>query len=310
MLLALETSGIGYSVAVADRADHARTLVVGAHEAGPSAGRLLAAIEFALADGGSTRNDVTAVAVGIGPGGFTGLRVGLTVAKTLAAGLGVPLVGVPTLAAHALYHLEGAQAGEDAARLAVTVDARRRQVFGAVWDLPAADVAFEHATPAHTAPDGAATSHAAATAPTRTTSHGAEAVSLARRLRRAVPVVPEVCEALATFAARLEGLGGGDALPAPISAPLRAPRTLLWCLAPPLHTFVAGGPAGAWRLAGREGSVVPTALEIARLALVEDATAWHLDPDDAEPRYVRGADAKLPAIPQPAAPQPDAPQPG
>jgi tRNA threonylcarbamoyladenosine biosynthesis protein TsaB len=44
-------------------------------------------------------HDATAVAVGTGPGSFTGLRVGMSVAKGLALGLGVPIVGVPSLEA-------------------------------------------------------------------------------------------------------------------------------------------------------------------------------------------------------------------
>ena len=49
-----------------------------------------------LAATGLTRADVAGVVVGVGPGGFTGLRVGLATAKTLAHGLRRPIVGIGT----------------------------------------------------------------------------------------------------------------------------------------------------------------------------------------------------------------------
>jgi tRNA threonylcarbamoyladenosine biosynthesis protein TsaB len=45
------------------------------------------------------KTDIKAVAVSIGPGSFTGLRIGLSTAKTLAYAMNIPVVGVPTLAA-------------------------------------------------------------------------------------------------------------------------------------------------------------------------------------------------------------------
>jgi len=48
-----------------------------------------------------SKSDIKAVAVSIGPGSFTGLRIGLSTAKTLAYAMNIPLVGVPTLAAMA-----------------------------------------------------------------------------------------------------------------------------------------------------------------------------------------------------------------
>ena len=88
-------------------------------------GELLApAIAKVLRDAGADRRDVTAIAVGVGPGPFTGLRVGLVTARTLAAALGVPVHGVCTLDAIAA-------AVSEPAELAVATDARRKEVYWA-----------------------------------------------------------------------------------------------------------------------------------------------------------------------------------
>ena len=58
--------------------------------------RLLSLLTAVLAEVGISMADVTAIGVGTGPGSFTGLRVGLATAKTLAAIRQLPLVGLPT----------------------------------------------------------------------------------------------------------------------------------------------------------------------------------------------------------------------
>lgn len=67
------------------------------------------------------------VAVGMGPGAFTGLRVAMGVAKGFVMGQGAPLVGVSSLAAMA------APACQEGAALLAAGDARRNEIFGAVY---------------------------------------------------------------------------------------------------------------------------------------------------------------------------------
>ena len=71
--------------------------------------------------------DLAAVGVGTGPGGFTGLRVGLATAKTLGWTLGIPLVGVPTT--DALRRAAAAATGADPAAIAVVQPAGARDHY-------------------------------------------------------------------------------------------------------------------------------------------------------------------------------------
>lgn len=63
--------------------------------------RLIPAIERLMGLHGRESRELELIAVSCGPGSFTGLRIGLATAKGLAQALGVPLVGVPTLASYA-----------------------------------------------------------------------------------------------------------------------------------------------------------------------------------------------------------------
>ena len=97
MILAVETATTVCSVALAER----ETLVA---EKTIRAGRthsetLMPHIRELLSAAGADRKDIGAVAVSIGPGSFTGLRIGMASVKALAYAWRVPLVGVPTLEA-------------------------------------------------------------------------------------------------------------------------------------------------------------------------------------------------------------------
>jgi tRNA threonylcarbamoyladenosine biosynthesis protein TsaB len=95
LLLAIETATEEGVVALG-RAD-GELIAQDRWQAGHAHGeRLLGSIEKVLAQARSSLDDVGAIAVGIGPGSFTGLRVGLAVAKGLAFGLDTAIVGIET----------------------------------------------------------------------------------------------------------------------------------------------------------------------------------------------------------------------
>jgi tRNA threonylcarbamoyl adenosine modification protein YeaZ len=88
---------------------------------------LMPSILGVLDQAGATLGEVTAVAVGTGPGPYTGLRAGLVTARALGAALGVPVYGVCTLDAIARAAVRPAAGRE---YLAAT-DARRKEVYWA-----------------------------------------------------------------------------------------------------------------------------------------------------------------------------------
>ena len=105
------------------------------HEPGPGerpghAAQLLALAAELLEERSLRFSDVDRIAVGLGPGGFTGLRIGVATARALAQAVGAELVGVSTLRALAAAAEPQAPAGTGV--LAV-IDARRREVFAAGW---------------------------------------------------------------------------------------------------------------------------------------------------------------------------------
>ncbi|MNO22697.1 tRNA threonylcarbamoyladenosine biosynthesis protein TsaB [compost metagenome] len=118
---------------------------------------LVTAIGDCLEAAGLAKQDLDGIAVGIGPGSYTGIRIAVTTAKTLAWSLRLPVYGVSSLAALALGGWAGAS-GQDAAALgelaarrgeegrratagghwiAPLIDARRGQAYTALFGVPA-----------------------------------------------------------------------------------------------------------------------------------------------------------------------------
>jgi tRNA threonylcarbamoyladenosine biosynthesis protein TsaB len=89
------------------------------------AGRLLGAAEEALAAAGVGWDEVTRIAVGVGPGSFTGLRIGIATARGLAQSRNLPVTGVSTL--------EALARGSGAEIVLAVLDARRGEVFAAAY---------------------------------------------------------------------------------------------------------------------------------------------------------------------------------
>ena len=134
MLLAFDTATPLVTVALHDGEDVVCELV---SERPLQHGEQLAPlIDRALRETGLVREDLTAIGVGVGPGPFTGLRVGLVTARTLGYVLEVPVYGVCTLDVLAIEAVDTGAVGNDDGDggFVVATDARRREVYLATYD--------------------------------------------------------------------------------------------------------------------------------------------------------------------------------
>jgi tRNA threonylcarbamoyl adenosine modification protein YeaZ len=129
MLLALDTATPLVTVALHDGADVVAEL--SADTPMKHGEQLAPLIAGALEQAGIVRQDLTAIGVGVGPGPFTGLRVGLVTARTLGFVLEIPVYGVCTLDVLAV---EAVATGSVERDFAVATDARRKEVYWATYD--------------------------------------------------------------------------------------------------------------------------------------------------------------------------------
>ena len=110
---------------------------------------LAPAVLFVLEQAGATLGELDAVAVDLGPGLFTSLRVGVATAKGLAQGLGRGVIGVTSVEALAHSAFDAGWPGE----VVAVVDARRSEVFAARYARDPAGAVTETSPPTRYLPD-------------------------------------------------------------------------------------------------------------------------------------------------------------
>lgn len=125
-ILALETSAKAVSAAVAE---DGKILCSGYQDTGLTHSRtLMPIVEHILKNTGMTVSDMDAIAAAVGPGSFTGIRIGVSAAKGLAFAVNKPAIAVSTLAAMArnVAFADGL--------IICSMDARRNQIYNALFE--------------------------------------------------------------------------------------------------------------------------------------------------------------------------------
>ena len=132
MILAVDTS-IGSTVVLVDPNGVVRGAAVSETRLGhaEAIGLLL---ERALAEASATPADITHVVAGMGPGPFTGLRIGIAAARVFALARGLPMIPVASHDAAALAATTGAERDIRRGPFAVVTDARRREMAVTIYD--------------------------------------------------------------------------------------------------------------------------------------------------------------------------------
>lgn len=127
-ILHLETSSRNCSVAVSD-GDTMLCLCEEVAENYRQSESLHLFVEYALEGAGLTLRDIEAISLGIGPGSYTGLRIGAAAAKGFCYGLDVPLI-----ATNSLWTITEPFIGKEYDLIIPMIDARRMEVYTAVYD--------------------------------------------------------------------------------------------------------------------------------------------------------------------------------
>lgn len=130
IVLAIDTAGTGCFAAVYDSSDDRVLASAGADIGRGHAEQLMAFVDQALAESGRILSGIDRIAVTVGPGSFTGIRVGVATARGFALALGVPAVGVSVLAALAA----SARQVHPGRAVLAAMDAKRDELYCQIFE--------------------------------------------------------------------------------------------------------------------------------------------------------------------------------
>ena len=142
-LLAIDTASEACSVGIVVGE---RTVLRTENAGRAHAERLMGMIEAAAGEAGLTVSDIDRIAVTVGPGSFTGVRIGIAAARGLALVTGAEMVGISTLAVHA----EDARTTAGALPVLAVIVAGRGELYGAVYEADGHETSPPRAASAQT----------------------------------------------------------------------------------------------------------------------------------------------------------------
>lgn len=135
-VLAFDTAMAGVSVGLVAANGHIVSRIVETQRG--QAAMLVPMIQEVLGEAGLTLKDVDLIVTSIGPGSFTGLRIGLSTARTLGLALAIPVVGVMTLDLMAHHYLpayvQASDGGENDKSLLVVLETKRQDFYARYYD--------------------------------------------------------------------------------------------------------------------------------------------------------------------------------
>ena len=131
-ILAIETTGPFCSVALVN--DEGLFMEKSSEEEMNHLQGLLPLTQQLLDEAGVEKTQLTHVAASVGPGSFTGIRIGVSTARALGQALNLPLVAVPTLEAFKFKDVAAMQIDTQDGVICAIINARRGQVYGIVED--------------------------------------------------------------------------------------------------------------------------------------------------------------------------------